>query len=295
MHIPVLLNEVIDGLNVQEKDIYLDCTLGNGGHARAICESAGSGVYVIGLDRDMDAIVRTEENFQTIPNKHSFICRPFSELADALLELGISSVDRVLFDLGISSPQLDISGRGFSFKKNEPLLMTMKANPNEQDITAYDVVNTWQEESLSDIIYGFGQEKYARRIAKGIVEARKIAPILNTFDLVHIIESSIPKRFYHKVHPATKTFQAIRIAVNDELGNVTRGVNIAFQCLHTGGRLAVISFHSLEDRIVKNLMKDWISEGKGKTITKKPIVPSDKEIISNPRSRSAKLRIIEKI
>jgi 16S rRNA (cytosine1402-N4)-methyltransferase len=208
-----------------------------------------------------------------------------------------------MLDLGLSSDQFETSGRGFSFQKNEPLLMTFKENLGPEDLTAKQIVNTWDEENIADIIYGYGEERYSRKIAKGIVGARAVKPIETTFDLVEIIKNSTPSRYAHgKIHPATRTFQALRITVNDEINALKEGLEKGWERLAPGGRMAVISFHSIEDRIVKHFYKskEWMEKADGTSertaniITKKPITASHQEISENPRSRSAKLRIIEK-
>ena len=201
-----------------------------------------------------------------------------------------------MLDLGLSSDQFETSGRGFTFKNDEPLLMTFKKNPDQGDLTAYQIVNTWEEENIADVIYGYGEEKYSRRIAKAIVNYREKKAIEKTSELVEIISNSVPV-FYKRgrIHPATRTFQALRIAVNDELNTLKRGLERGFARLASGGRIAVISFHSLEDRIVKNFNKEKEELEQARIITKKPIVPSEDEVRENPRSRSAKLRILEKI
>jgi len=221
----------------------------------------------------------------------------FRNIAARLKEKGFDQVNGILMDIGISSVQLDDSGRGFTFQKDEPLLMTMEDNIiPDVTLTAYDLVNTSSESALADIIYAYGEDTFARRIAKAIVEAREIAPIKTTFDLVRVVESAIPSRFQKgKTNPATKTFQALRIAVNDELGALREGIAGAVAMLAPGGRLAVITFHSLEDRIVKNAFRDFQKDDIVKLIAKKPIAPTLSESKSNPRSRSAKLRIIEKL
>ena len=210
-------------------------------------------------------------------------------------QAGVAQVDGILFDLGLSSDQIEESGRGFSFKTNEPLLMTMKKDLLSTDITAYEVVNSWAEQTLADIIYAYGEDRFARRIAKAIVTAREIRAIETAEQLSEIVASAVPKFGFKKINPATKTFQAIRIAVNDELGAIKEALPKAFIRLKPGGRMALISFHSLEDRIVKRFFKEKEKAGEGELINKKPITPSPQELAENPRSRSAKLRIIEKI
>ncbi len=290
-HISVLLEESINGLDIQPNDTFLDATLGSGGHSALVCRRYPK-VSVIGIDRDQAALDRTEVLFKNKGYKATFLLGEFRNLETLLKSKGINQVNRILFDFGLSSPQIDTSGRGFSFAKDEPLLMTME--DKKDGVTAIDVVNTWAEETLATIIYGFGEERYSRRIAKAIVTARAIEPITRTTQLVDIIRGSVPASYRNgKINPATRTFQAIRIAVNQELDNINEGLTAAWNVLAPGGRIACISFHSLEDRIVKQFFNTKKEEG-AKIITKKPITPTDTEINSNPRSRSAKLRIIEK-
>ena len=296
MHIPVLKNESIDGLDIHSGDIIVDGTLGGGGHTYEIIKRFGSSVKVIGLDFDKDAKVRAEELIKDTPHDTVFRTIGFQDLDKVLEELEISQVNRIFLDLGLSSFQLEVSGRGFSFLKDEPLLMTMKKDVEENDLTARDIVNTWDEETLANIIYGFGEEQHSRRIAKAIVDSRKKEKIETTFDLVRIIEEAVGGYYKSKrIHPATKTFQALRIATNTELSNLEEVIEKGVKYLVSGGRMAIISFHSLEDRIVKHKFIKLKKLGIANIITKKPIIPSGEEIINNPRSRSAKLRIIEKI
>lgn len=295
MHIPVLLKETIDSLSLKSGDIIIDGTLGGGGHTTEIVKRFGSGVKIIGLDLDEDAIPRAKASLSTMSSDVVFRTVSFLDFKKVMDDLHLPHVDKILLDLGISSFQLDDGGRGFTFRKDEPLLMTMKKNPGEEDVTAYDVVNSWDEETLADIIYAFGEERYARRIAKAIVTARSEKAIKTSRELADIVENAVPKRFHQKIHPATKTFQAIRIAVNMELSAVEKAIPEMFESLSAGGRLAIISFHSLEDRIVKTKFKEIVEKSHGRLITKKPIVPGDEELRMNPRSRSAKLRVIEKV
>jgi len=296
IHRTVLLKETIDGLNLpKEKAIVLDGTFGGGGHSLEICKKYPN-VKIIALDQDKSAFEKAENKFKNLNCKIYFYNINFKNLAEALEKEGIKEVDGIIFDLGLSSDQLENSGRGFSFKKDEPLLMTMKENPSYEDLTAIDVVNNWSEENLANIIYGYGEEKYSRRIAKGIIEARKQKEIKTSFDLVEIIRKAVPAGYKNgRLHFATKSFQAIRIAVNDELGVLKQGLEEGFKVLKKGGRISTISFHSLEDRIVKNFYREKVKEGKASLINKKPILASREEEKENPRSRSAKLRIIEKI
>ncbi len=294
-HIPVLKNETIDGLAIRSGDIIIDGTLGGGGHTFEIMRRFGSGVKVIGLDFDADAIDRAKALISELPHDAVFRTCGFQDMDKVLAELNMPHVDRIMLDLGLSSFQLEVSGRGFSFMKDEPLLMTMKKNPTEEDLTARDIVNTWEETTLADIIYGFGEEKYSRKIAKTIIESRKKKSIETTFDLVKIIEESVGRAYKKmKIHPATKTFQALRIATNNELCNLEKVIEKGFNLLSVGGRLAIISFHSLEDRIVKQAYVKLKHQEYGTIITKKPIIPTYEELKLNPRARSAKLRIIEK-
>jgi len=297
MHKTVLLQEAVDGLNLGKKGVedmvVVDATFGAGGHTREICKRYRH-VHVVAIDNDATAWQRAHDTFLSCDV--SFHNANFADV-DVLLEKeGIHGVDGIVFDLGLSSDQLENSGRGFSFQKDEPLLMTMKAFPSKEDVTAHDVVNEWSEESLAEIMYGYGEEKFARRIAKAIVKGRIGMPVETTFDLVQIIEHAVPAQYRRRrMHFATKTFQAIRIAVNDELGRLKEGLRKGFEALKPGGRMSVISFHSLEDRIVKNFYKEKVTEGAGILINKRVIVPGSDELKENPRARSAKLRVIEKI
>lgn len=289
VHKTVLLNETIEGLNLKTDSVVLDCTFGGGGHSREILRRFPK-AKIIALDQDKGVWKKNDPRI-------SFHNENFSNLDKALKG---EKVDGIIFDLGLSSDQLETSRRGFSFMKDEPLLMQMKnsgeENSSEEDLSAMDIVNTWDEKNLSDIIYGYGEERYSRRIAKGIVEARKKGKIETTFDLVAIIKDAVPAAYRRgRLHPATKTFQALRIAVNDELGVLKEGLEKGFGGLKVGGGMSVISFHSLEDRIVKRFYKELEKEGRAKLINKKPILASEEELKNNPRSRSAKLRILEKI
>ena len=284
VHKTVLLNETIDGLNLSEKSVVVDCTFGGGGHSREILRKFPK-AKVIALDQDKSVWDGEDERI-------SFHNKNFRDLDKVL---GSEKVDGIIFDLGLSSDQLENSGRGFSFLKDEPLLMTMKKNPGEEDLTAEEIVNTWEEKNLADIIYGYGEERFSRRIAKGIVEARAKAEIKTTTDLVKIISEAVPAVYRRgRLHFATRTFQALRIAVNDELRSLQTGLEKGFEALREGGRMSVITFHSLEDRVVKKFYKKMEQEGKVILINKKPILENEENLKNNPRARSAKLRILEK-
>jgi len=293
-HVPVLLKESIEALNLREGSIFVDGTLGSGGHSAEVLRRLGAEVEIIGLDRDLDAVTRAGEVLQA-PNVF-LRNESFRDIDRVLSGLGISKVDAVLLDLGISSNQIEESGRGFSFLKNEPLLMTMSKTAEEGSLTAQIILNTWDEDALELILRGFGEEKFSKKIAKEIVSRREGKPLETTFELVEAIKSATPSVYHRgKIHPATRTFQALRIAVNEELTALGEGLEKGFNLLSPGGRLVVISFHSLEDRIVKNFFRGRAKDGLAKVLSKKPIVPTDKEAEENPRSRSAKLRVLEKI
>ncbi len=298
MHESVLLQETIDGLDLHAGETLVDGTLGRGGHTIAALQKV-PGITVIGLDRDQDAIDESKTKLVGAGLKEGkdFILAlgNFRDMDKLLAAAGRKQADKIMLDIGVSSPHLDSSGRGFSFRKDEPLLMTMEKKPSESAFTAKDIVNGWKEEDIANVIYAYGEERYSRRIAAAIVEARETAPIETTFQLAEIIKGAVGKLYrLQKIDPSTRTFQALRIAVNDELGSLKQGLMVALATLAAGGRLAVISFHSLEDRIVKVAFKEAEKEGKGKQSTKKPIVPTEDEMRANPRSRSAKLRIFIK-
>ena len=296
IHKTVLLNETIDGLNLSDGATVLDATFGGGGHSVEICRRYRK-VKIIAIDQDKSVWEKAKSKFRDCDCEITFINKNFADLG------GLENIDGIIFDLGLSSDQLENSSRGFTFLKNEPLLMTMKENPGEEDLTAKDIVNAWSEKSLADILYGYGEEKYRGRIASGIVESRKKKKIETTFDLVNIIEHAVPASYRKgKLHFATRTFQALRIAVNDELGTLEKGLEQGFKFLKNEGRMCVISFHSLEDRIVKKFYSTKGGSASGgkenrvaRIITKKPIIASSEELKINIRARSAKLRILEKI
>ena len=306
-HVSVLLWECIEGLNIKPDGIYVDGTLGGAGHSSEIVKRLANGRH-IGIDRDPIALKAAGERLAPYADRVTLVHSNFCEIKQVLDDLDIEGVDGILLDLGVSSPQLDDGARGFSYMADAPLDMRMN---NEDPLTAHDVVNTWPYEELKRILYDYGEERYAPQIASAICRKREAKPIESTLELVDVIRSAmLPAALREKQHPAKRSFQAIRIAVNDELGSVEKVMGDAIPKLNKGGRLAVITFHSLEDRIVKNAM---VAASKGctcppsfpvcvcgkkpqvKLITRKPIVSSDEELAVNPRARSAKLRICEKL
>ncbi len=295
-HKSVLLHEVISNLNLKDKSKYLDLTLGSAGHAQAVCTAGYKDLTIIGVDADAQAIERSAKNLEGCSAHIILEKANYKNFPEVLTKHHIKQVNAIVIDLGLSSEQLDIARRGFSFRFDEPLVMTLNDAPSENELTAKIILNEFSEESLSNIIFAYGEERFARRIAKFIVEYRQEQSIELTSQLEEIVKRAIPKRFHsRKINPATKTFQAIRIAVNNELENARETLLKAPKYLAPGGRLAVISFHSLEDRIVKHYFRGLKDEGRATLITKKAIIPENSEVKSNPRARSAKLRIIEKL
>ncbi|HEY4509139.1 MAG TPA: 16S rRNA (cytosine(1402)-N(4))-methyltransferase RsmH [Candidatus Paceibacterota bacterium] len=295
MHKSVLLHEAIDGLDIKAGDIFVDGTLGGGGHSEEVCLRFGGSVVMIAIDLDPEAISRATSRLSSLKCNIRYVQGSFRNIDTILDSLGVAQVSKCLFDIGLSSNQFEDSGRGFSFQKDEPLIMSFKKDLKEEDLTARKIVNNWDEENIRAVLEGYGEEKFAYKIVKAIVERRGKRPIETTFDLVEIIKSATPAFYHHrKIHPATKTFQALRITVNDEIEALKEGVKKGFERLSPEGRLAVISFHSLEDRVVKDFFREKEDMGFGRRITKKPIVPTEEEILINPRARSAKLRIVEK-
>jgi 16S rRNA (cytosine1402-N4)-methyltransferase len=298
LHESVLLKEVIDGLDLQKGDIYLDATLGAGGHMQKLWEKWGKEVCLLGIDVDSISISIARERLDLLGAKPSLAVLNFKNIEQAP-QIFEKRPTKILFDLGWRKDQFETLpgevGRGFSFQKDEPLLMTFASEVDDNTLTAYQIVNEWQESSLADVIYGYGEERFAKRIAAAIVTHRQSSPIKSSLELAEIIKSAVPIFYrFGRIHPATKTFQAIRIAVNDELRALESGLQKAFEILTVGGRLAVISFHSLEDRIVKNFFRTKVEDDR-ELINKKPITPTEAEIAKNPRSRSAKLRILKKL
>lgn len=296
MHIPVLLHESIEALVIKRGGTYVDCTTNRAGHSYEMAHAIGKNGTLVCIDLDQDALDEAKEKLsklKDVPTIH-FVHSNFRHLADILKNLGIEKVDGVLADLGLSSQELDSSGRGFSFRFDEPLQMTFLARPDESVLTAYDIVNTWGQTSIADVLYGYADETYSRRIAHRIVEARESGDIKTTHQLVDIIASAVPAAYRHKkTHFATKTFQALRMAVNDELGSIHDLIAAFPKVLTQGGRAAIITFHSTEDRIVKQSLRSQPDQLR--LVTKKAIVPTKEELQTNPRARSAQLRIAEKI
>lgn len=294
-HKTVLLHEAIDGLEIHKGDVFVDGTLGGGGHTEEVLKRFGNKVTAIGIDLDSEALARTKKRLEEQGLKATLLSGSFRNMDKFLPTLGVSKVDKVLLDIGLSSNQFEESGRGFSFQKDEPLIMNFKKDLTETDLTAKEILNTWDEENITAILRGYGEEQFAERIAGAVVRARRLKPIETTNELVDIIMSATPKFYHHKkIHPATKTFQALRITVNDEIGALKEGIRKSFNLLNSSGRLAVISFHSLEDRTVKQFFKEMEEKKLARRVNKKIITPTDAETAENPRARSAKLRILEK-
>ena len=292
VHLPVLLQEVVDGLAPRAGEVILDATVGSGGHSEALCHAIGKDATFICLDTDEDALARSKKRLADCRCRFLFYRTNFRDIDAALDSFGIQKVNRVLFDLGMSSEQLEESGRGFSFQRDEPLLMTLQKNPASGTLTAAQIVNEWDEENIATILRSYGEEREARRIARAIIAARAKEPLHTSRELAELIDETVRRR--GRIHPATKTFQALRIAVNDEFRALCEALPKAWERLAKGGRLAVISFQSIEDRAVKRFLREKAGTGEGILSTKKPIVPRKEEIEANPRARSGKLRIIEK-
>ena len=307
LHRPVLLNECIEGLRIRPDGVYVDGTLGRAGHSIEIAQRLTTG-RLLCIDRDMAAIDAARIRLAPYLDRVTLVHSNFSELGDVLREAGVAAADGMLFDLGVSSPQLDDASRGFSYMQDAPLDMRMDASA---PLTAWNVVNEWSYEELRRILYEYGEERYAPGIAKQIVKIRELAPIQTTLELVECIKSAMPgAALREKQHPAKRSFQAVRIAVNGELDALPPMLQAATNALAPGGRLAVITFHSLEDRIVKRTMQE-LAKGctcppnfpvcvcgnrpKLKLVNRKPIISGEEELAENPRARSAKLRVAEKV
>ncbi|GAA0743782.1 16S rRNA (cytosine(1402)-N(4))-methyltransferase RsmH [Clostridium oceanicum] len=305
-HISVLLNETIDSLNIKEDGIYVDCTLGGGGHSYEIAKRLSSKGRLIGIDQDTTALKAAKEKLKEFDNI-TYVHNNFYNIDSILETLGIEKIDGIMMDLGVSSYQLDEASRGFSYMKDAPLDMRMDT---ESDLSAYDVINSYEEKEIFNILKEYGEEKFSRRIANFIIKAREKSPINTTGELVDIIKKAIPAKFQRDGHPAKRTFQAIRIEVNRELKILNKAIEDSINRLNSKGRISIITFHSLEDRIVKRKFKEMENPcicppsfpicacGKKpivKIITKKPLEPSKEEKELNSRSRSAKLRVSQKL
>lgn len=306
-HISVLLNESVDALNIKPDGIYADGTMGGGGHSEAIAKRLSTEGTLIGIDRDTEALNASSKRLSCFANV-KYIHDNYKNIRQILDELGIDKIDGAVLDLGVSSYQLDCAERGFSYMEDAPLDMRMNRDGGKN---AYDVVNTYPERELSDIFFKYGEEKFSKKIARIICERRENKPIETTLELVDIIKAAIPERFRQKgSHPAKRVFQAIRIEVNGELEDLKGALDSFFDSLTPGGRLSVITFHSLEDRIVKTAFNEYATgctcpkdfpicvcgkTPRGKVITKKPMLPTEEECDFNKRSKSAKLRVVEKI
>lgn len=307
-HTTVLLKETVDGLAIRPDGIYVDCTLGGAGHSEYLVQQLNEKGRLICFDQDMTAIENAKTKLAPFLDKVTFVHANFRYLKDELYQIGVEKVDGILYDLGVSSPQLDTPERGFSYNYDAPLDMRMDQS---SELTAYHVVNEWSYEKLLKIFFRYGEEKFSKQIARKIEKAREIEPIATTFQLVELIKEGIPAAARRTGgHPAKRIFQAIRIAVNDELGAAEDSLEDAIKLIKVGGRVSVITFHSLEDRLTKTIFKEASSipdlppnlpmipagmEPMLKLVTRKPIVPSEDELAVNNRSRSAKLRIVEKL
>lgn len=305
-HISVLLNECIESLNIKPDGIYVDGTLGGAGHSYEICKRLTTG-RLIGIDQDMNAINAATKRLEQFKDKVTLVHSNFSNIKKVFEDLGIEKADGFLLDIGVSSHQLDEAERGFSYMQDAPLDMRMDTS---RSLSAYEVVNEYSEKELNDIIFEYGEERWAKRIAEFIVAERKVKPITTTYELVDVIKKAVPKGARKDgPHPAKRTFQAIRIEVNGELDVLKTAINDMTDLLNPKGRLAIITFHSLEDRIVKNEFRKQENPctcprefpvcmcnkvSKGKVITRKPILPSEEELLENHRARSAKLRVFER-
>ena len=302
-HISVMLNECIEGLNIRPDGIYIDGTAGGAGHSVHIAEKLSEKGKLIALDRDPDAVAVARQRLEGYPAV--VVQSNFSEMKSVINSMNIEKADGILLDLGVSSHQLDTPERGFSYHYDAPLDMRM----SQSGTSAYDIINGWPEESLSKIIFEYGEEKFARKIAANIIKKRQEKPVATTFELADIIRESIPAKFRREKNPCKKTFQAVRIAVNGELDHLSAGLDSAFECLSEGGRLAVITFHSLEDRLVKQKFAGWCRgcicppdfpvcvcgrTPQAHLVNRKPLTACEEELSANNRSRSAKLRIIER-
>lgn len=298
IHIPVLLQEVLQFLNPKQNENFIDATIGEGGHAKAILEKTAPGGILLGIDRDTQQIERAEKELSKFEKRMILVNDSFGNLDAIIRKLEKKLMwQGILFDLGWSQAHMEQSGRGFSVMRDEALDMRYSVRPTTYDqrlTTAKEIVNRWRQEEIERILREYGEERFARRIADEIIHARKKKPIETTFQLVDSIKKATPRWYHHRrIHPATKTFQALRITVNDEHTQIEKGLSAACSIVAKGGKILVISFHSGEDRIVKNVFKTCSESGLGKIQTKKPIRPLEREIKDNPPARSAKLRVFK--
>ena len=290
-HVSVMVKEALTLLDLHKGQLVVDATLGMGGHSEALLKAAD--IKLIALDADASATRSGEERLKRFGKRVAIINANFGDLEKVLTHEGVEHIDKIIFDLGWNREQL-ASGRGFSFLRDEPLLMSYGEKP-ASGFTAADILNTWEEKVIADVLFGYGEERYARRIAKAIIARRDIKPFETTFELVEVIRDAVPAHYRHgRLHVATKSFQALRIAVNDELGAIEKGMRGAWKMLSPGGRAVIISFHSIEDRLIKKTFAA-LAKKDGRLLVKKPLVPTQSEIMNNPSARSAKMRAIEKI
>lgn len=287
-HVPVMLHKVLEVLMVRESGIYVDGTVGLGGHAEGILRSVAGGCTLIGIDQDIEALKIAKKRLENY-NVH-LAKDDFSNMESVVKDFGYKKADGILLDLGVSSLQFKTEGRGFSFLKDEPLDMRMD---RDQELTAANIVNEYSESDLAHVLWQYGEERFSRRIARAVIAARAKKPVETCRELSRIIERTVKRK--GRIHPATRTFQALRIEVNKELTRLTTAMNAGMNLLRAGGRFCVLSYHSLEDRIVKHSFKEMAHEGIVTIITKRPLVPEKEELCSNPSSRSAKLRVAEKL
>lgn len=292
VHVPVMLEECLDALAVRPGGTYLDGTLGGGSHTEALLKASAPDGKVWSLDVNTKALEAAKLRLSAYGSRWNGVEANFRRMDIVAEEKGFSNIDGVLLDLGLSSDELEDPEKGLSFKINGPLDMRMGFASNDDELTAADIVNRWTEKELRTLLQEIGEERFGGRIAEEIFAERKVTPILTTFDLVEVIQRAVPRTYEHgRIHPATRTFQALRIAVNDELGALSSAIEAAWKILAVGGVLTIISFHSLEDRVVKQAFRT----DKWEPLTKRPLVPTEEEIKKNPRSRSAKLRSARKV
>jgi len=291
MHIPVLLNEVIKIFDPQPNENFIDATVGEAGHTLCLLQKTSPSGRILGIDLNEETLEIAQEKLKAFGNRAILVCDNFKNLERIVEENKFKNIRGILFDLGMSSRELEVSGRGFTFQKDEPLLMNFG---RDALLTAEQIVNNWPMEELAKIFEEYGEERYSRKIAEAVVKKREEKPVKTTFELVEIIKTALPKRAGHgRLHPATRVFQALRITVNDELNNLKAGLEAALKILENNGKIIVISFHSLEDRIAKEFFRQNMDSLN--IITKKPIKPVKVEVLNNPRARSAKLRAAQKI